>query len=83
MSKFLKTFLAHCISSDEIYSHRKDPSGQQKRLSVVLLLLLKACSGVLAPIEEIHPVSGLRVDFAEREQTVQLNGPLTRGDCEG
>lgn len=43
------------------------------------LRLLRACSAVLADIQEKYPVSGLHVDFARREHRAQM-GVLFTGD---
>lgn len=63
---------------DEIYSHLGGSPERQKRLSSVSLPLPMACNCIPAPIEEMYPVSGLDVDFADKKQGEQLNGLVTR-----
>lgn len=65
------------MSPDANYSHLGGPSGKQKTLSSVRLPLLEFCNGILAHMEERYPVSGIHADFARKEPTEQLSGPLT------
>lgn len=53
------------------------------RLSSVRVLLLKACSGVLAHIEKKYLLHCSCVDFARNDHTAQLNGPFTRERLQG
>lgn len=69
--------LAHCLSSENILSPSGGLAGKQNWPSLVTELLLTARITVMAHIERRYPVLDLHVDFAMKEQTVQLRGLLT------
>lgn len=77
MSKLLKKCLTHILSSDAIYSLPKSPPGKHKRLSLSVLLLLKAYNDILAHTKEKYPASGKHLKSAKNKQTAELKGPFT------
>lgn len=78
-----KLFLVQSLSFDEIYSYSGGSAGKWKRLSLVRLPLLKACSARLPDIEKKSSVPDLEVNFAKKEQTAQIDGLLTRAALRG
>lgn len=68
VSRILEVCFAHFLSLEEICSHPGGSPGKYKRLTSVRLPSLKACSTVLARIEEKYPVIGLHVGLAKKEQ---------------
>lgn len=83
VSRLLKTCLIQCSSLDENQSHPRGPPGSRKRLTSVRLLLLKACSSILAVIEEKYPVLGLYDGFAKKKWTSKLNSLFTKERIRG
>lgn len=78
VARLLKTFWIQHLSQDETYSCSGGLPGKQKRLNLVTLPLLNACSGILAHTEEKCPVPGLCVESSKKNHTELLNGLFKR-----
>lgn len=76
----VKTFenVFHSFYLKKIYSFWGSLPAKQKRLSSVILPLLKACIGVMAYNEKKHPVPVLHIVFATKEQAIRLNVLFTK-----
>lgn len=66
-SRFLKMCGTQHVSWKEVCSHTEGLPSRQKRLSLLRLLLFKACNGKVALIEEKYRVPGLHEDFAMKK----------------
>lgn len=64
------------VFSNEICSHGRGLFEEQKRLSSVRLLLLKACGSIPAHIEENYRVPGLHVYFSVKATAAQLKASV-------
>lgn len=83
MSRFMELCLVHFLSSEDIYSHPESPAREQKRLSSVMMPLLKAFNAISALTEKRYRGPGLRVDSGKKQQTEQLSCPQTGDELRG
>lgn len=77
VSRLLKLFLLHYLSSDKIPGHPECLADKRKKLSLLRLSLFRVYSTILAQSEEKYPLSDLRVNFAKIVEKAKLNRLFT------
>lgn len=77
MSRLLKKFLIQQLSSDEMYSHPVGSALKAEKVELAEAAATQSEHGILAHIDKKYTVRGLRVDFAEKERTAELEVLLT------
>lgn len=71
------------LSCDDDYSHTLEPAEKRRKKSSLEMSLLKACSRILAHVEERCALRGLHLNFAKNEIAAQLNGLFTEDGIRG